>query len=80
MQISFEDLLITFLQWKQQHQNAVKRFDITIIVFIIVLLLYYTVAKKVLCLPEVFLRNGVLKICFKFTEHPCHSAISIKLL
>ena len=36
MQISFEDLLITFLQWKQQHQNAVKRFDITIIVLMIV--------------------------------------------
>ena len=30
--------------------------------------------------PEVFLRNGVLKICSKFTgEHPCRSAISIKL-
>ena len=30
--------------------------------------------------PEVFLRNGVLKICNKFTgEHPCQSAISIKL-
>ena len=31
--------------------------------------------------PEVFLRKGVLKICSKFTgEHPCRSAISIKLL
>ena len=30
--------------------------------------------------PEVFLGNGVLKICSKFTgEHPCRSAISIKL-
>ena len=30
--------------------------------------------------PEVFLRKGVLKICSKFTgEHPCQSAISIKL-
>ena len=30
--------------------------------------------------PEVFLRKGVLKICHKFTgEHPCRSAISIKL-
>ena len=30
---------------------------------------------------EVFLRTGVLKICSKFTgEHPCRSAISIKLL
>ena len=30
--------------------------------------------------PEVFLRKGVLKICSKFTgEHPCRSAISIKL-
>ena len=29
---------------------------------------------------EVFLRKGVLKICSKFTgEHPCWSAISIKL-
>ena len=29
---------------------------------------------------EVFLRKGVLKICSKFTgEHPCRSAISIKL-
>ena len=31
--------------------------------------------------PEVFLRKGVLKICSKFTgEHPCRTAISIKLL
>ena len=31
--------------------------------------------------PEVFLRKGVLKICSKFTgEHPCQSAISIKLI
>ena len=31
--------------------------------------------------PEVLLENGVLKICSKFTgEHPCRSAISIKLL
>ena len=30
--------------------------------------------------PEVFLGKGVLKICRKFTgEHPCQSAISIKL-
>ena len=30
---------------------------------------------------EVFLGKGVLKICSKFTgEHPCRSAISIKLL
>ena len=30
--------------------------------------------------PDVFLRKGVLKICRKFTgEHPCRSAISIKL-
>ena len=29
---------------------------------------------------EVFLRKGVLKTCSKFTEeHPCRSAISIKL-
>ena len=28
---------------------------------------------------KVFLREGVLKICSKFTgEHPCRSAISIK--
>ena len=31
--------------------------------------------------PEVFLRKDVLKMCSKFTgEHPCRSAISIKLL
>ena len=30
--------------------------------------------------PEVFLDKGVLKICREFTEHPCRSAISIKLL
>ena len=31
--------------------------------------------------PEVFLRNGLLKIRSKFIEeHPCQSAISIKLL
>ena len=31
--------------------------------------------------PEVFLENGVLKICSKFTgQHPFRSAISIKLL
>ena len=31
--------------------------------------------------PDVFLRKGVLKICSKFIgEHPCRSAISIKLL
>ena len=31
--------------------------------------------------PEVFLGIGVLKICSKFTgDHPCRSAISIKLL
>ena len=31
--------------------------------------------------PEVFLRKGVLNICSKLTgEHPCRSAISIKLL
>ena len=31
--------------------------------------------------PEVFLGKGVLKICSKFTgDHPCESAISIKLL
>ena len=30
--------------------------------------------------PQVFLEKGVLKICSKFTgEHPCQSAISIKL-
>ena len=30
---------------------------------------------------EVFLREGILKICSKFTgEHPCRSVISIKLL
>ena len=30
--------------------------------------------------PDVFLRKGVLKICSTFTgEHPCRSAISIKL-
>ena len=30
--------------------------------------------------PEVFLREGALKICSKFTgEHPCRSVISIKL-
>ena len=30
--------------------------------------------------PEVFQEKGVLKICSKFTgEHPCRSAISIKL-
>ena len=30
--------------------------------------------------PEVFLGKGVLKICSRFTgEHPCRSAISIKL-
>ena len=30
--------------------------------------------------PEVFLEKGVLKTCSKFTgEHPCQSAISIKL-
>ena len=30
--------------------------------------------------PDVFLEKGVLKICSKFTgEHPCQSAISIKL-
>ena len=33
------------------------------------------------CHPEVFLGKGVLKIYSKFTgEHPCQSAISIKLL
>ena len=30
--------------------------------------------------PHVFLEKGVLKTCSKFTEHPCRSAISIKLL
>ena len=31
--------------------------------------------------PEVFFGEGVLKICSKFTgEHPCRSAISIRLL
>ena len=31
--------------------------------------------------PEVFSRKGVLKKCSRFTgEHPCRSAISIKLL
>ena len=31
--------------------------------------------------PELFLGEGVLKICWKFTgEHPCRSAISIKLV
>ena len=31
--------------------------------------------------PELFLGKGVLKICSKFTgEHPCRSAISVKLL
>ena len=30
--------------------------------------------------PEVFLEKDVLKICSRFTgEHPCRSAISIKL-
>ena len=55
MQISFEDLLITFSQWKQQHQNAVKRFDITIIVFIIVLLLLHSSQKGIM--PS----RGILK-------------------
>ena len=31
--------------------------------------------------PDMFLKEGVLKICSKLTgEHPCRSAISIKLL
>ena len=30
--------------------------------------------------PEVFLRKGILKICIKFTEHPCQIVISTKLL
>ena len=31
--------------------------------------------------PRGFLRKGVLKTCSKFTgEHPCRSAIAIKLL
>ena len=31
--------------------------------------------------PEVFLGKVVLKLCSKFTgEHPCQSAISVKLL
>ena len=31
--------------------------------------------------PEVFLREGVLEICSKFTrEHPCRSVVSITLL
>ena len=31
--------------------------------------------------PKVLLRKGALKICSKFTgEHPCRSAISVKLL
>ena len=31
--------------------------------------------------PEVFLGKGILEICTKFTgEHPCRSAISVKLL
>ena len=31
--------------------------------------------------PEVFLEKGILKICSKFKgEHPCQSAILIKLL
>ena len=31
--------------------------------------------------PEMFVRNGVLKICSKFTgEHLCRSVISLKLL
>ena len=30
--------------------------------------------------PEAFLGKGVLKLCIKFTgEHPCRSAVSIKL-
>ena len=29
---------------------------------------------------EVFLGKSVLKICSKFTEHPCRSVISMKLL
>ena len=27
--------------------------------------------------PDAFLRKGVLKICCKFTEHPCASVISV---
>ena len=30
--------------------------------------------------PEVLLTKGVLKICSKFTEHPCRGVMSIKLL
>ena len=30
--------------------------------------------------PELFSWKGVLKICSKFTEHPCRSVISKKLL
>ena len=41
----------------------------------------YKIASNRSSHPEVFLGKGVLKICSKFTgEHPCQSAISMKLL
>ena len=62
----------------------------TIIVHrILILLKYFTYVNFYWCwnissrssYPEVFLEKGGLKICRKFTgEHPCRSAISIKLL
>ena len=42
----FEDLIITFSQWKQQHQNAVKRFDITIIVVLIIIFVIITLQSN----------------------------------
>ena len=44
------------------------------------LLLVSSLARSGSSPPEVFLGQGVMKICSKVTgEHPCRSAISIKL-
>ena len=68
---------VRFCCFLQTLQNTV--YEPLIYMFIYFLLHIHAIYRS--SHPEVFIGKGVLKICSKFTgEHPCRSAISIKLL
>ena len=83
-------LLHDFRSWFFMHARDIQWLSKTGFIYILsslvhdeALVLFLLLCKIIFrsSQPEVFLGKGVLKICSKFTgEHPCRSAISIKLL
>ena len=92
--LSFFIVILTFSNRKSQRLlleldiSKQNNYNYLLHIFLYSLILSYYIALFTTfpCLsrsshPEMVLRKGVLKICSKFTgEHPCQSAISIKLL